>query len=71
MDGEVVYESPDGGKTVYRRKVGTNDRVLIKGGNPIYTTTDLWRDMAITAIDDPILKELMDKAEIYYKLKHG
>ena len=31
-----VYESPDSGETIYRRKIGEEGRVLVKGGNNIY-----------------------------------
>jgi len=31
--GDWIYESPDGGETIYRRKVGEEDRVLVKGSN--------------------------------------
>ena len=27
------YESPDGGETIYRRESGSEERVLVKGGN--------------------------------------
>ena len=33
-----VYESPDGGNTIYRREKGTDERVLMKGfENPAIT----------------------------------
>lgn len=31
-----VYESPDGGETIYRRKTGEDNRVLVKGNNTVY-----------------------------------
>ena len=31
-----IYESPDGGETIYRRKAGEEGRVLVKGSNNIY-----------------------------------
>ncbi len=29
-DAEYIYESPDGGETIYRREVGSDERVKIK-----------------------------------------
>ena len=31
-----IYESPDGGETIYRRKTGEEGRVLVKGSNNVY-----------------------------------
>jgi len=28
--GEVIYESPDSGKTIYARKRGSSDRILVQ-----------------------------------------
>lgn len=30
---KMIYESPDNGKTVYARRFGTRERILIKGGD--------------------------------------
>ncbi len=35
MNDEYIYESPDKGKTVYRRKSGDTERELIKGSKTI------------------------------------
>jgi hypothetical protein len=36
LNEDYIYESPDGGETIYRRKVGEDGRVLVKGSNNIY-----------------------------------
>ena len=38
-----IYESPDGGKTMYRRELAGNDKVQIdKDGNPLPTQMELF-----------------------------
>lgn len=66
MESEYIYESPDGGKTVYRRKFFSNERELI------FTTPDDWNkiiqknnwsDLALQfpAIEDKLQELLMLK----------
>jgi hypothetical protein len=33
VKGATIYESPDGGKTIYARERGSSDRVLIRSDN--------------------------------------
>ena len=41
-DKKYIYESPDGGKTIYRREFGDYDgRELIKGGD-LKVSEDYW-----------------------------
>lgn len=65
-----IYESPDGGKTIYSRLPGCLDRMLIKESvaNRRMATMDKWRDILIEAETNPTLKELVDKAEMVYAL---
>lgn len=66
-----IYESPDGGETVYRRLQGGIHREIVKEPDrSILTRKLLWSKMGVTAVDDPELKELMEAAEVYYKLKY-
>ena len=37
--GDFIYESPDGGKTVYAREHGSSDRILV-GGRDFIGETD-------------------------------
>ena len=32
-DKDYIYESPDGGKTIYKRAVGSNEKILVKDIN--------------------------------------
>jgi len=66
-----IYESPDGGDTVYRRMVGSVDREMIREG-PLrkkMLRNQLWRDIFESAESDPILQDMLDQVEIYHRLK--
>jgi len=66
-----IYESPDGGDTVYRRMVGSVDREMIREG-PLrkkMLRNQLWRDIFESAESDPILQDMLDRVEIYHRLK--
>lgn len=72
----IVYESPDGGKTVYSRKLGETDRTPV---NPSKHENDRkraekwvkYQDIIRKAETDPALNDLLDKIETYYELKYG
>ena len=67
-----VYESPDRGDTLYRRRAGTNQRELVKEG-PLrkkVLRSQLWRDIFEAAETDPELKHLIEQVEIYHALKN-
>jgi hypothetical protein len=66
-----IYESPDGGDTVYRRRSGSVDREMIQEG-PLrkkMLRNQLWRDIFTSAESDPVLKDMLDRVEIYHRLK--
>jgi hypothetical protein len=66
-----IYESPDGGDTVYRRRSGSVDREMIKEG-PLrkkMLRNQLWQDIVTSAESDPVLKDMLDRIEIYHRLK--
>ena len=72
-----IYESPDGGHTVYRRLIGQSpsereihsisdekqDRLLQ------YKEDKLWKEIRQAARTDPVLQDLLDRAVIYHQLK--
>ena len=66
-----IYESPDGGDTVYRRMVGSADREMIREGplRRLQQRSQLWRNIFRAAESDPILQDMLDRVEIYYRLK--
>ena len=72
QDPVYVYESPDSGDTIYRRRAGSNQRELVREG-PLrkkVLRSQLWRDIFDSAENDPVLKEMIDKIEVYYQLKN-
>lgn len=71
----VIYESPDGGKTVYTRKPGETVRHLHSVDPQWQKEQELnvrWANLkgaVYMADSDPGLNDLIEKVEIYYKLK--
>ena len=76
MSQEYVFESPDGGHTVYRRHVGKQDRELVSVSKEKQSTIDaikedkLWGNIRRASKTDPALKEMLDQVQVYYELKH-
>lgn len=69
-----IYESPDDGKTVYRRKIGSNQRELyIRDNNPVAITYGMWAEIMRASVDNPALQEAIDRVKILYELTkdHG
>lgn len=66
----IIYESPDGGKTVYSRKSGSSDRTMIKEDNSKNHITRWyeWREILKLSETEPSLHDAIDKAEMIYKL---
>ncbi len=77
MSGEYVFESPDGGHTVYRRHVGKQDRELVSVDKETQSKIDLlredklWGSIRRAAKTDPALNEMLDQVKVYYELKHN
>ena len=72
-----IYESPDGGNTVYRRLPGTTQRDLIqdnrtRDGRPLIEhirEDQMWGEIRKMARTDAGLQELLERAIVYYNLK--
>ena len=70
----TIFESPDGGKTVYSRKSGQTDRTLVyedpeaKQEKLFQQRWVEWRDILEASKNNPGLADLIDKAEVFYKL---
>jgi hypothetical protein len=77
MSQEYVFESPDGGHTVYRRHVGKQDRELVSVSPEKQSTIEmiredkLWGNIRRASKTDPALKEMLDQIRVYYELKHN
>lgn len=72
-----IFESPDGGETVYARKPGTTERTMVyqspKARRAIANLqrTKLWDNIHRASDDDPVLKDMLDRIEVYYTLKNS
>ena len=71
----TIFESPDGGKTIYSRKSGETDRTLVYE-DPEAKKEKLfkerwieWRDILKASEDNPGLKDLIEKVELLYRLQ--
>jgi hypothetical protein len=64
----IIYESPDGGKTVYSRKSGSADRTLIKEDTSQNYITKWyeWKEILKLAETEPSLANAISKAEMLY-----
>ena len=73
---KYIYESPDGGHTVYRREMGKTNRTLYSVDKETQNKLDnvkeekLWGSIRIAAKQDPILQEMLDKIKTYHLLKN-
>ena len=72
-----IYESPDGGETVYRRELGKPERELHHVSAKSRNLHDelkhgkLWGNIHRASKSDPVLKEMLDRIEIYHTLKYS
>ena len=70
MNNAYIYESPDGGKTVYRRAMGSLNRELIRAEDQDMDQQWLqWIPILRDSRDDPALREMLDRARTYWILK--
>ena len=70
----TIFESPDGGKTVYSRKSGDTDKTLVYE-DPEAKQEKLfrqrwveWRDILEASKTNQGLADLIEKAETFYRL---
>jgi outer membrane protein TolC len=69
-----IYESPDHGETVYRRKIGDNSREIYKQNAEKQAMQDrwlMWRDILTASKTNLALKEALDRAQIIYELSRN
>ena len=72
MDKAYIYESPDGGDTIYRRMMGSKDRELIRARDREMDQQWLqWIPILRDSRDDPALRDMLDKARNYWILKNS
>lgn len=77
MSKHYIFESPDGGRTVYQREIGSAERRLTKESLKIHDEAmskiredKMWGSIRRRAKDDPALEELLSHVVVYYKLKY-
>jgi hypothetical protein len=72
-----IYESPDGGLTVYRREIGSDERELVRQDPSIIERQNLAERtarlirIARLAKTDETLANALEQIEILYILKYG
>jgi hypothetical protein len=76
QDEGYVYESPDGGQTIYRRRknqpVDTREMIqeTMESHHVRHQRAKLWMNIQQQAKTDSELKDLLDRVEVYYRLKY-
>jgi len=66
-----VYESPDGGQTIYERDVGSSERTLIKENISMRDQVreqQLWHEIRIAARTNTTLADILEQAKMVYAL---
>jgi hypothetical protein len=70
----IIYESPDGGETVYARYAGETDRWMVGQSTKAKSLIDeledqkLWGELRRTAKTNPLLRDALDRAIMIYHL---
>jgi hypothetical protein len=74
MGHDLIYESPDKGETIYARKVGSTDRVLISMSEKAWSRineqeqAEVWKDIRGLAKTNPSLNDVLDRLLVVYNL---
>ena len=70
----TVFESPDGGETIYARIPGSNERIKISESDQVREARKagdemrLWQDICRAAKTNAALQEAIDRAILLYYL---
>jgi len=71
---DLIYESPDKGETIYARKVGSTERVLISMSEKAWSRineqeqAEIWKDIRGLAKTNPSLNDVLDRLLVVYNL---
>ena len=71
FNNNKVYESPDGGQTIYERDVGSSERTLIKENTSMRDQVreqQLWHEIRIAARTNVALADILEQAVMVYAL---
>lgn len=69
-----IYESPDGGTTIYKRQIGSTDRLLhhIDEKKKMQDALDaewiVWKQILIASQKNPALQQTLAQARVIYEL---
>ena len=66
-----IYESPDKGQTVYRRRMNTHHRELVSKAPDPHSVAAHVGEIVAASETDPALKEMLDQLLVYWRLKHA
>lgn len=70
-----IFESPDGGATIYSRESGEIYRTLVKENKPLIdqiAENKMWGEIRRMAETNPAMKEYTDKCiELYHLLREN
>jgi len=64
---KYIYESPDGGKTVYARESGTTEKILIGHQYDLFEDVN-WYEISLHARQNPALQKALERAIMIHKL---
>ena len=70
MDDEYIYESPDGGETIYRRKLNSLKRELVDISEKAQLDKDVtdWHEILEAAKDNIVLQDAINRVKMLYHL---
>jgi hypothetical protein len=70
QSSEYIYESPDNGNTVYRRKIGDDERELYIQKEPdLFTYAEIQEIKELSKTNSSLKKALDNLLVIYYTIK--
>ena len=71
----MIFESPDGGKTIYGRLAHDTQREELTPHNPQQMELNnlwiMWRDILMASKTNSTLRDALDRAQIIYELSRN
>lgn len=75
FDKDYIYESPDGGHTIYRRRIGDTTKELVSEDEYVYNARARieWLEIFDRKDSNPTLQAAMDRVILVHRLtkNHG
>ena len=71
---DLIYESPDKGETIYARKIGSTERVLLSMSEKAWSRineqeqAEVWKDIRALAKTNPSLNDVLERLLVVYNL---